>query len=195
MGHGRGDGNIFRVHDHAEIYYSGPINFAHLSVSELYQNMDLKFGIGSIPHVHYEDNDHEGMGKVSLRELTDRPCLYYKDHDNALRVLSWDQLIHIIANKFGAVHSDKDKPQFVIDTQRYKVYGTTVIDFLLCEITMCIIQEVLEQERFDPPGVSFGSCSHYATSEGDQLIEGSYYIRKYGVPLLELDTQDREYIV
>lgn len=164
VAHGNGNGNLIK--DYGEInYYVSPLPETNRTSGV------LAFSISSIPVLLYDGVDNtNGVYIKKLSKILSSICLTYQDQENVYSTLTWDQLISIIANKFGGAHSDpKGRKEYLYKAQRFTVGGMTAVEFLLDYFAKFILKEVLNRDGLEDQNMLFGNCYYYSENGKENI--------------------------
>lgn len=187
VGHGKGNGWLLKKYDDQ-----------HYLVSDYFDEnsallMQRIFGVQALPQLIFPGIDIRGQ-QLTLEELMSAQCFYFRDNRGDINILTWDQLISLIANKYDGQHSDDIRKEFVYEAQRFQINGMTAVEFLLDLFARFILQEVVKKDVFKERNLLFDSCS-YANSGKIEAIIQLRFNNPEGTPILSFDEKVPEYIV
>jgi len=147
----QGEGNGALLKKYAEIRYSvsPKINLAQMIMEE--GSIDsLDFAVSSLPCL---SSNNENCIMLTLGELMRCPCVYYRDDiTGSLKILTWQDIIKVIAEKYGGIHSDvrRKRPKFILRLQDFHVGGMSIIEYMLSQFASFIEIVVVNEHTIDP---------------------------------------------
>lgn len=185
--HGKGNGWLLRKYDTKRFLTSDALDENDHAL------LRTTFGIQGLPQLVFPNVDVRGR-KLSLAEIMNTCCFYFRDKNGDTNVLTWDELISLIANKYGGQHSDEVRKEYIYEAQRFLVNGVTAVEFLLDWFASFVLQEVLRIKSFDGKNLLIDSCSYSHNGKIEAIIQLRFN-KPEGTPIMSFNDKIPEYIV
>lgn len=134
---------------------------------------DITFGVGAVP---LADGDPSGVEPRSLSRLLNMRCLVIRLESGEQLRYTWDTLVSTVANKLGAVHSDREVPVAFDVLKAYIATDAEVTAYALRHFAVLVgrcAAELLSSVGSPPAAVSLPIPAAGRAWTGDMLIRHS----------------------